>query len=157
MHLLIAKALAAGFSASVAVTGTALLQSPHTTTLVAALYAIPSVEQQSPLDQWIEKLTVLESEGRENLKIVDVNGYHSYGCLQFQMATFEAYGTRYGLLKDGADLKTFIFDCSLQKAIAKQMIEENSANWRHWFTSVKVKKLGFPPKEEEFALLSLSS
>lgn len=165
MHTLIAKALAVGFAASMAVTGSTTrltsvgqaLQTPNTGIFAAALYATPSLEQKSPLDRWIEKLVYLESEGKERFKVLDHNGYYSYGCLQFQMGTFEAYGSRYGLLAPVDDLDTLIYDCGLQKTIAKRMIEEDPGNWRHWYTSVMTKKLGFPPKENEPAILSLRS
>jgi hypothetical protein len=154
MHLLIAKALAAGFAASIAVSGSTTLRTQFPApqpggTVSSALYAEPAIENKapSPLDLWIDKLVYLESEGKEHLKVLDQNGYYSYGCLQFQMATFEAYAGKYGFFTTDDNAETLIYDCGLQKAIAKRMIEDDANNWRHWFTSVKVRNLGFPPKE----------
>jgi hypothetical protein len=102
------------------------------------------------LDVWLEKLAIAESNNRANIKVLDVNGRYSYGCLQFQMATFKAYSTRYGLL-DASEVVSWekhLYDCGLQKQIAKRMIQEKPANWRHWGYTVLKKGVGFPPTEE---------
>lgn len=92
------------------------------------------------LDLWLNKLAQAESTGRENIKILDVNGRYSYGCLQFQMRTFLSYAERYDIEVTTDD----IYDCNLQKRLAKEMILENHSNWRHWFNSAKY-KVGLPP------------
>jgi hypothetical protein len=48
-------------------------------------------------------------------------------------------------LFSGDDITPSIYDCDLQKSIAKKMIEEDADNWRHWYTSVMTRKLGTPP------------
>jgi len=119
---------------------------------------VPAAEvvQKTPdeLDIWLEKLADKESEGKPHLKVLDDNNYYSYGCLQFQMGTFKSYVKEYGLLPEAEDkeLENMIYDCDFQKILARKMIEENPANWRHWYTSVSVKKLGLPPKQEILAL-----
>lgn len=104
--------------------------------------------QSDALDQWIEQLVTKESNGKANIKIVDRNGYFSYGCLQFQMRTFREYVRKYNLLPEAEDeeLKNMIYDCEFQKYLAKKMLEDNPDNWRHWHTSVVAKKLGLPPQ-----------
>lgn len=102
----------------------------------------------SPLDLWLEKLIVLESNGKENIKILDHNGEHSFGCLQFQKETFKEFGLKYRFITIDDDIDNFIYDCRLQKEIAKKMIEDNYSNWRRWYTSVKIKGLGLPPKSD---------
>lgn len=102
----------------------------------------------SPLDLWLEKLITLESNGKENIKILDNNGEHSFGCLQFQKETFEEFGLKYKLIAPDDEIDDLLYDCNLQKEIAKKMIEDNYNNWRHWYTSVKIKKLGLPPKND---------
>lgn len=101
------------------------------------------------LDVWLEKLAMAESNNRANIKVLDVNGRYSYGCLQFQMATFKSYSARYGLLDPATvtSWETHIYDCELQKEIATHMIQEKSANWRHWGYTVLNKGIGFPPTE----------
>ena len=48
------------------------------------------VEQKDPeLEALIEKIAHCESSGREDVVIVDTNGYYSYGVMQFQLLTFE--------------------------------------------------------------------
>lgn len=110
--------------------------------LVAVQYA------PDALDRWIDKLAIKESEGKTHIKILDHNNRYSYGCLQFQMETFKAYTARYDMLKGASDndFEESIYDCDLQKSLARKMIEEDYGNWRHWYTSVAIKNLGYPPK-----------
>ena len=115
-----------------------------------------SSADSSPLDLWLEKLIVLESNGKENIKILDNNGEHSFGCLQFQKGTFEEFGLKYRLITIDDDTDNLIYDCQLQKEIAKNMIEDNYNNWRRWYTSVKIKKLGLPPHQSQQNLYRLS-
>ncbi len=72
------------------------------------------------------------------------------------MQTFKAYGLRYKLFSEDDDLSKLIFDCNLQKEIAKRMIRENPVNWRNWYTSVVVRGLGLPPKEPKPILVSFN-
>ena len=164
MQLLISKALAAGFAASMAIGGTTPLQMQNATNPPAATYyqndnviafSTINLEKQNTLDSWIKKLIVFESDGRSNIKVLDHNGLHSFGCLQFQMDTFEEFGLRYGLISPDDDTEKLIYDCTLQKELAKRMIQENPNNWRRWYTSVIKKGLGLPPKENQPILLSL--
>mgnify|MGYP001568270099 CR=1 FL=1 len=168
MPIFAIKMLAVGFAASMAfpgsiahLTSTSVGQTsqslilhsfsdgaPNAYIQTAALYATPSIQQnQSPLDRWIEKLIAFESNGKKNIKILDHNGEHSFGCLQFQKETFEEFGMKYQLIAINDDTEKLIYNCELQKEIAKAMIKENYSNWRHWYTSVMIKKLGLPPTE----------
>lgn len=104
------------------------------------------VKEASALDLWLEKLAEVESHGRDRIKILDVNGKFSYGCLQFQEWTFRNYGQKYGVLKDAADWESKIYDCSVQKLIAKNMIRDNYVLWQSWYTSVVIRDLGLPPR-----------
>lgn len=107
---------------------------------------ITNVPGSSHLDAWINGLIQKESSGQTNIKILDTNNRYSYGCLQFQMPTFIAYGKRYGFISGTeANLESLIMSCSLQKAIAKKMILDDSDNWRHWYHSVYTRGLGLPP------------
>ena len=175
MQLLVTKALAAGFAVSMAIVGTTTSQmfmlhsfsegAPNTVVSTATTYhpnspivvfSTTSAKEQNALDSWLKKLVFFESEGKSKIKVLDNNGLHSFGCLQFQMSTFKEFGLKYGLIFEGDDLEKIIYDCVLQKEIAKKMIEENPGNWRRWYTSVMIRGLGLPPKEEEpLALLSL--
>ncbi|GEM_PF-3221734 len=170
MQLLISKALAVGFAASMAIGGNTTPQMPNATASLAATYSGNKTttvvfsarggsalggESQSPLNYWIEKLIALESEGKSNIKVLDWNGLHSFGCLQFQMDTFEEYGLKYKLLSPDDDLDKLIYDCDLQKEITRRMILENPGNWKKWYMSVTVKGLGLPPKEEKPIIVSM--
>ncbi|MBI4085031.1 MAG: hypothetical protein HY432_00805 [Candidatus Liptonbacteria bacterium] len=160
MQTLAIKALTAGLAlvSMVSSNSTAVVQMPNTAASTPAIYSskpIVAFEDESPLDYWIRKLVLLESEGKTDIKVLDHNGLHSFGCLQFQMSTFEEYALKYDLISDGSSVEEAIYDCELQKEIAKRMIRENRNNWRRWYTSVIIKGLGLPPKEEHSILLSL--
>jgi hypothetical protein len=90
----------------------------------------------------IEELAFCESSGRENIKILDTNGWYSHGCLQFQFPTFKQYCKRYGILPGATDeeLLAKIGDCSIQKDLAYRIISESPDNWAHW--AVCSKKIG---------------
>ncbi len=182
MQLLVTKALAAGFAVSMAIGGNTTPQlfmlhsfsegapnatlpagrqalSPATTYRqndIVIAFSATGAEKRNTLDSWLKKLVFLESEGKGNIKVLDSNGLHSFGCLQFQMGTFKEFGLKYDLISKDDDLNKVIYDCALQKEIAKKMIQENPGNWRRWYTSVMIRGLGLPPKEEEpLVLLSL--
>lgn len=158
MQLLAVKTLAAGFAVSMALGGTST-QTPNANVSPVATYPqdkpVVFFEDQSPLAVWIDKLIDLESNGESALKVLDHNGMHSFGCLQFQMSTFKEFGLKYKLISENDDLNELIYDCELQKEIAKQMILENRGNWRRWYTSVAIRGLGLPPKQEQPILFSL--
>ncbi len=104
------------------------------------------IQETSALDLWLAKLADKESHGEDHIKILDVNGHYSYGCLQFQEWTFKNYGKKYGILKNTADWENQIYDCNLQKQIAKRMIEDDYILWQSWYTSVVIRDLGLPPR-----------
>ncbi len=103
------------------------------------------------LDMWLEKLAMAESGNRADIKVLDVNGRYSYGCLQFQMATFKSYSARYKLVdpETVTSWDALIYNCQLQKQIAKRMIQEKPGNWRHWGYTVLHKGTGLPPAKEK--------
>ena len=101
---------------------------------------------KTTLDAWLDTLVEKESHGNAKIRIMDVNGRYSYGCLQFQMATFKNYIARYDLESEvDGDWNSAIYDCGLQRRLAKLMLLENRNNWRHWFNSVRDGELGLPP------------
>ena len=102
---------------------------------------------QSPLSHWLDRLEEAESQdsGDRHLKVLDVNDQYSYGCLQFQAATFLKFGKMYGLVSSSLmDVEPLIYDCDLQKQMATDMIEGDYGNWRQWFNSVN-NIVGLPP------------
>lgn len=148
MNILLIKNLAAGaIMASVANTSPVALLS----SAIANPSNTQEVAERAPdaLDTWLNKLVNKESEGREHIKILDHNNRFSYGCLQFQMETFISYARHYDLLENTEDgeMENVIYDCNLQKKLARLMIEEDYGNWRHWYTSVTSRNLGYPPKK----------
>lgn len=175
MQLLATKALAAGFAVSMAIGGSTTPQmfmlhsfsegAPNATDSPAATYyqnspvvafSATGAEKKNTLDSWLKKLIDLESDGKSNIKVLDHNGLHSFGCLQFQMSTFKEFGLKYNLISEEDELGKVIYDCALQKQIAKKMIQENPGYWRKWYTSVIIRGLGLPPIEKELVLVSLN-
>ena len=155
MNILLLKTLAAGM----------LITSTANTNTRVVLSSLPikatdpaSISQSAPdaMDIWLDKLALKESEGRDHIKILDHNLRYSYGCLQFQMETFRSYVRKYDLLEntEDAELENMIYDCSIQKTLARKMLEDDPGNWRNWYTSVSVRHLGLPPVSEksEFAI-----
>jgi len=104
------------------------------------------VQEPSAMDIWLAKLIQQESGNRSNLKVLDVNGLYSYGCLLFQEGTFRNYALKYGFISYGTPTESKIYDCELQKKIAKRMIAEDYSNWRAWYNSVKRPAVGLSPK-----------
>lgn len=98
------------------------------------------------LDKWIDSLAEYECHPSicgdgSNYRRVDSNGYYSYSCLQFQRATFEQYAKKFDVAGD-------IYDCEIQKRLAKLMILDDEKAWSHWYTSVELRGLGKPPSLE---------
>ena len=95
------------------------------------------------LDNWINKVINEESHGRWDVEIIDTNGKHSRGCLQFQDATWRSYTKKYSI--DGSPL-----NCETAKKVAKAMIKDNYGLWRSWWTTVVKKGVGKPPVLADF-------
>jgi len=131
-----------------------------------ALITVPSVvsyeakkeeikKEKDKLDLWLEELAKLECRGcvhrggADKTKILEINGKYSYGCLQFQEQKFYGMAKKYGLSGIvAANGESAIYSCEIQKQIAREMLEDNPSNARHWYTSVYVKGLGLPPVEK---------
>lgn len=113
--------------------------SPTKTTTAEISYESPlTITVPDKLDLYIERLAFLESGGRERVDIIDTNGKHSRGCLQFQDATWQRFSQKYGIEAD-------IFNCSAQKMLARKILLHERNGWKHWFTSTTLKGLGKPP------------
>lgn len=95
------------------------------------------------LDEWLDELETYECDGcGPAYKRLDSNGRYSYGCLQFQQATFAEKASLYNILWEEED----IFRCDLQKMVAREMfLGEGAAAGNHWSTSIFVRGLGLPP------------
>ncbi len=146
MNIILIKAFIAG----ALMTATSNVNSVATlATAITPNNQVIEITQPAPdvLDIWLDKLAAKESEGRSHIKILDHNNRYSYGCLQFQMETFRSYTRKYDLLlnTEDSELENMIYDCDFQKTLARKMIEDDRSNWRNWYTSVSVKKLGLPP------------
>lgn len=126
------------FAASILV-GSLVLPSRLNVTATATTY------EKDSLDVWIERLILVESGGRADIKILDTNNKYSYGCLQFQEETWKYQMQKFSLrpYAESQELMNEIYDCSLQKTLAKEMILGDYGNWRHWLNSSNV--IGLPP------------
>jgi hypothetical protein len=85
-----------------------------------------------PQELWLASLEYCESQGRSDLRILDTNGYYSYGAFQFQMYTFLSYGKQYGVLDKSLTIEEArgnkkdgpIYDVEIQKSIVIYMVED---------------------------------
>lgn len=120
------------------------VNTPAAAQTLEAQETAPAVIEVDHMDEWLDRLVQMESNGRADIKHLDVNGKYSYGCLQFQMATFVSH---YPLLGEPApeEYEKAIYDCDLQKRLAKAILKDKPAKWTFWFTSIRKKGLGLPP------------
>lgn len=114
---------------------------------------ITKTETEEPkrdhMDVWLDRLVGYECPGcGPNYRRVDVNGHYSYGCLQFQEATFRSYAKRYHIFTEGEPYTSdSLYSCELQKRIAREMWNEMGSSYefgRNWYTSIYKKGLGLP-------------
>lgn len=110
-----------------------------------ALFFVPHATAQAPdltyeqkLDIWIEQIRWEESRGKDLLVILDTNNKYSYGCLQYQMSTWNYYSKKYNVDAE-------IMDCEAQKEVTRNIIKYEKDGWRNWYTSVTKKGVGKPP------------
>ncbi len=96
------------------------------------------------LDTYLDRLETFECEGcGERYRRLDSNGKYSYGCLQFQEATFNEKADRYKISRPSDES---IYQCDLQKRVAREMfLGEGAAAGNHWSTSIYRRGLGLPP------------
>lgn len=104
-------------------------------------------QKKETLDAWLDKLVAHECPNcPKNYKRIDVNGKFSYGCLQFQLATFRSKSAQYGIEISDGDA---IYSCEIQREIAVAMFNDNPKEAAgHWYTSVYKKGLGLPPETQ---------
>ena len=82
----------------------------------------------------IYKLCDCESDFNPNVRVLDTNGYYSYGILQFQLYTFINYGKKHGILPKELtenEARILIYNPHVQVAIAKEILKEPKG-YRHW-------------------------
>lgn len=81
-----------------------------------------------------------ESGGKKLLVVLDTNKKYSYGCLQYQMATWNHYSKKYGIDAE-------IMDCDAQIEVTRNIIKYEKDGWRNWWTTVVKKGVGLPPEK----------
>lgn len=103
--------------------------------LILLVVFLPLCTYASPQDIWIDSLIQCESQGRENITILDSNNKYSYGIMQFQLYTFLGFGKKYGILPmefTEAEGRLLIHNTYVQKAIAKEMLNDGlSYHWKN--------------------------
>ena len=83
----------------------------------------------------VESLAFCESSNRPDVTILDTNGLHSRGVMQFQYPTFKQYVRKYNLLEhvEDAELIYWMHEAEFSMHLAYLMLEENPDNWMHWY------------------------
>jgi hypothetical protein len=152
-------AITAGQGRVAASSGTStVLQVPQN--LVQTAHATPTVAtiQPTKFDLWLDSLSWAESNDQAHIKHLDSDGNWAYGCLQFHMSTFKAYTKMYDLPQatTTAGWLDKIYDCSTQKQLAKAMIQDDYANWKHWKYTVLHKGIGLPPLESTLPAVAVA-
>lgn len=106
-------------------------------TVIAKQQITQSTIHDISVDVVIPKLIACESGGRD-IKIIDTNGYYSYGVLMFQLATFKEYGIKYGMVSStitNAQLRVLMKQPDTEIKLARQMLLNGL--WRNWFNCGK--------------------
>lgn len=98
----------------------------------------PGLTYDQRLDNWIEQVRWEESRGHDMTVVLDTNNKYSYGCLQYQMATWNYYSKKYNVDAE-------IMDCDAQKEVTRNIIKYEKDGWRNWYTTVVKKGVGKPP------------
>ena len=99
---------------------------------------ILELEEKTSLGGILEDLGVCESSNREDVVIIDSNGYKSYGKYQFQLYTFMEFGKKYDFLPldiTEVQAREAIMDNELQEKIAFNMLKDGL--WKHWKNCLK--------------------
>jgi hypothetical protein len=99
--------------------------------------------EETAIVEWVDEIAKYENCGSG---IIDTNGRKSFGDLCFQETTFRTYVKKYNLLPqcEEAEIMNWITDGDFQRELAYRMIDEDIENWRHWYTTVAIKKVGLP-------------
>lgn len=88
--------------------------------------------QPDELRKMVDRLAQAESGSNPRaINWKDRDGTASFGCLQFKPTSFRDYGIKYGYFGEKVNwnwLMTAIFDCELQKQIAREMILDPSVD-----------------------------
>ena len=94
----------------------------------------------TPLDALLDDLAYCESRNRPEIKIVDTNGYYSYGMFQFQLATWNYYIEKYDILPEAEvyEYKNLIQDGDFQRHVAKTILTNEPMAYRNWWTCSKI-------------------
>jgi len=105
------------------------------------VYADTIVYERETIDieQILDDLAMCESSNRSDLKIVDTNGYYSYGMYQFQKYTFIYFNEKYNITNLPTD--EAIMNPEIQRELAKWILLRNKNGWEHWYNCLKDSKL----------------
>lgn len=106
---------------------------------------VASVAGADPMKSYIEELHKYECRNcPPNFSKIDTDGERVWGCLQFKIETFERQARKFNLIGDNLEAEDLIHDCSIQKLLAKMMLEENPRKIWFWRTSIE-RGLELPP------------
>jgi hypothetical protein len=136
-------------------TATSLLALPSnvksTPTDVLTVTVVKATEREAKLDAYLSVLAwkyecvgecAVAAQTGKPYKRIDSNHLYSYGCLQFQEATYFAVTKKY---KIDPWANGGIYNCDNQLALASKMfLEDPVAASQHWYTSIYTRGLGVP-------------
>jgi len=102
----------------------------------------PDLSYDQRLENWVQQVRWEESRGHDMLVILDTNNKYSYGCLQFQMATWNNYSKKYGITEE-------IMNCDAQIKLTKLIVQNEKKGYDNWWTTVHKKGVGLPPEHTD--------
>ena len=113
---------------------TARFKAPNPDTPIEGENAVATTTK--PLEVLLDDLAYCESRNRPEIKIVDTNGYYSYGMFQFQLATWNYYIEKYDLLPEAEvyEYKNLIQDGDFQRHVTRTILENEPLAWKNWWT-----------------------
>ena len=112
---------------------------PNTESGIRGKFDKLSAGNSISLDEKLSLLSECESGRVATALNPNDGGSPSYGAFQFKYNTLRTFALRYNLRT--TITTEDLFNPSLQRAVAKKMIEASPANWRLWYNCAK--KLNF--------------
>ena len=101
---------------------------------------LPQIDPRAAIEPYLNALSQCESGGRTDIKVLDVNGYYSYGKYQYQLLTWRRYGIKFGYWDNtitDTELRTHIYKEWLQDDMTARILLTEKNGWRNWVTCGK--------------------
>lgn len=97
------------------------------------------------LDEWITRLSICESGGRQEIVNPADGGSPSYGLVQYKIDTFIRYSELYNVFPSltKANVMSYIMSGENQRVLTKEILRNKPSDARNWTNCTN--KIGKPP------------